>query len=120
MARCRSRRPGGVRKEDRVKGAGGGMVRLNYSVDLFGGERDRVGKNRGGDVQREDGGRGKRGVNVLHLLGKVVKVVKVITSEGGRRWRGGRGEEGREHGKLFPWGRSGGVDFGPVKSRFGC
>ena len=73
------------------------MVILNYSVDLFGGERDKVGKNRGGDGRREDGGRGKRGANVLHLLGKVGN--KVISSEGGRRQRGGRGEERREHGK---------------------
>ena len=62
----------------------------NYSVDLFGDERDKVGKNRGGDGWREDGGRGKRGANILHLLGKVGN--KVISSEGGRRRRGGREE----------------------------
>ena len=32
-----------------LKGAGGVVVRRNYSVDLFGGERDEVGVNRGGD-----------------------------------------------------------------------
>ena len=73
------------------------MVRLYYSVDLFGGERDKVDENRGGDGQREDGGRGKRGANVPYLLGKVGN--KVISSEGGRRRRGGRGEERRQHGK---------------------
>ena len=73
------------------------MVRVNYSIDLFEGEGDEVGKNRGGDGWREDGCRGKSGADVLHLLGKVGD--KVISSEGGRRRRGGRGEEGREHGK---------------------
>ena len=34
------------------------MVSLRYSVDLFGGERDKVGKNRGG----EGGGRMVAGV----------------------------------------------------------
>ena len=29
---------------DRVKGAEGGVVRRNYSVDIFGGERDKVDK----------------------------------------------------------------------------
>ena len=32
-----------------LKGAGGVVVRRNYSVDLSGGERDEVGVNRGGD-----------------------------------------------------------------------
>ena len=45
----------------------------------------------------ESGGRGKRGANVPYLLGKVGN--KVIRSEGGRRRRGGRGEERRQHGK---------------------
>ena len=44
--------------EDRVKGKGGGVVIRNYSVDIFGGERDKVGKNRGGNRVGEDGGRG--------------------------------------------------------------
>ena len=52
-----------------------------YSV---GGERDKLGKDRGGDWRRENGGRDKRGTNVLHFLGKVVN--KVISSEAGRRW----------------------------------
>ena len=56
-----------------------------------------MGENRGGDMVRGDCGRGKRGADVLHLLGKVGN--KVISSEGGRRQRGGRGEERREHGK---------------------
>jgi hypothetical protein len=46
------------------------VVRQNYSVDIFGGERDKVGKTCR-DMGREDGGRGKRGDEVLHLLGKV-------------------------------------------------
>ena len=41
------------------------MLRRNNSVDIFGGERDKVGKNRGGDRWREDG------AFVLHPLGKV-------------------------------------------------
>ena len=61
------------------KGAGGGMVRLYYSVELFGGDMGKVCKNRGGDGRREDGGWDKRGANVLHLLGKVGN--KVISSE---------------------------------------
>ena len=59
-----------------------------------------MGKDRGGDGRREAGGRDKRGANVLHFLGKVGN--KVISSEAGRRWRGGRGEDGREHGNQFP------------------
>ena len=76
---------------------------------------DKVGKNRGWDRVWEDGGRGKSGADVLHLLGKVFD--KVISSEGGREGRG-RGEEEREHGKLFPGDR--GVDFGLGEGRFGC
>ena len=68
-----------------------------YSV---GGERDKLGKDRGGDGRREDGGRDKRRPNVLYLLGKEGN--EVISSEAGRRWRGGRVEEGREQGKQFP------------------
>ena len=41
-----------------------------------------MGKDRGGDGRRENGGRDKRGANVLHFLGKVVN--KVISSEAGR------------------------------------
>ena len=90
------------RREDGMasKGAGGGMVRCYYSVDLVRGERDKLVKDRGGDGRRQDGGRDKRGANVLYLLGKVGN--KVISSEAGRRWRGGMDEEGREHGKQFP------------------
>ena len=54
MAGCRLRRPGGVRRGS-SQGEGGGVVIRNYSVDIFGGERD---KNRGGDRVGEDGGRG--------------------------------------------------------------
>ena len=43
-----------------------------------------MGKDKGGDWRREDGGRDKRGANVLHFLGKVGN--KVISSEAGRRW----------------------------------
>ena len=59
-----------------------------------------MGKDRGGNGRREDVGRDERGANVLYLLGKVGN--KVISSEAGRRWRGGRVEEGREQGKQFP------------------
>ena len=68
------------------------MVRQNYSVDIFGGERDKVGKTCR-DMGREDGGRGKRGANVFHPLGKVGNTV--INREGRRKGRGGRGEEGK-------------------------
>ena len=52
----------------------------------------------------ENGGRGKRGADVLHQpVG-----YKVTGCEGGKRRRRGRGEEVREHGKPFPAG----VDFG--------
>ena len=74
----------GQRGRDSVKGAGGGMVRCYYSVDLVRDERAKLGKDRGGDGWREDGGRDKRGANVLQFLGKVVN--KVISSEAGRRW----------------------------------
>ena len=67
-----------------MKGEGGGMVRCYYSVDLVRGERAKLVKDRGGDGRREDGGRDKRGANVLHFLGKVGN--KVISSEAGRRW----------------------------------
>ena len=76
------------------------MVRCYYSVDLVRGERDKLGKDRGGDWRRENGGRDKRGANVLHFLGKVGN--KVISSEAGRRWGCGRVEKGREQGKQFP------------------
>ena len=65
-------------------GANGGAWRLR---DL--GERDKLGKDRGGDWRREDGGRDKRGPNFLYVLGKVGN--KVISSEAGRRWRGREG-----------------------------
>ena len=83
MAGCRLRHPGGERR-DSVKGAGGGMVRCYYSVDLVRGERNKLGKDRGGDGRRENGGRGERGANVFYFLGKVGN--KVISSEAGRRW----------------------------------
>ena len=56
------------------------MVRRNYCVDLFGGERSKVSESRGGDGWRKDGGRGGRGANVLHLLGKTGN--EIISSEG--------------------------------------
>ena len=46
---------------------------------------------------REDGSRGKRGGDVLHLLGKVCNKSSAVRKE---EWGGGRGEEGREHGRL--------------------
>ena len=42
------------------------MVIPNYSVDIFGGERDKVGKHRWDRVW-EDGGRGKSVVDFLQL-----------------------------------------------------
>ena len=56
-----------------------GQVRCYYSVDFVGVERDKLGKDSGGDGRREDGGRDKRGDNVLYLLGKVGN--KVISRE---------------------------------------
>ena len=73
------------------------MVRSNYSVDLFGCERDKLGDNRGGDGWRVDGGRDKRGANVLYLLGKVGN--GVICSEAGKGWRGGERGLKREENK---------------------
>ena len=76
------------------------MVRCYYSVDLVRGERDKLGKDRGGDGRRENGGRDKRGTNVLPFLGKVVN--KVISSEAGRRWGEGgfRRDKNRENSFL--------------------
>ena len=68
------------------------MVRCYYYVDLVRGVRAKLGKDRGGDGRRENGGTDKRGANVLHFLGKVGN--KVISSEAGRRWGRGRVEEG--------------------------
>ena len=52
---------------------------LSY-FKIFGGEKDKVGKNRGGDRGRENGGRGIGGADVLHLLGKVRPPGAVHTS----------------------------------------
>ena len=47
----------------------GQVVRCYYFVDFVRGERDKLGKDRGRDGRREDGGRDKRGDNVLYFLG---------------------------------------------------
>ena len=43
------------------------MVRINYFIDLFRGEGDEVGKNRGGDGWR-DGGRMVAGVDLQIVM----------------------------------------------------
>ena len=60
------------------------MVRRNY-VDIFGGDRDKVGKTKVEMGGGGDGCRGKRGADVLHLLRKVD--YKVIGFEGGKKGR---------------------------------
>ena len=86
MAGSCSRRPGGARWW-----AGGGVVKRNYPVDFFRGERGKVG-DQGGDGGREDGGSGKRGANVLQLLDKVGDKKSSAVREEGRRE--GTGKEG--------------------------
>ena len=66
-AGCRSMRPAGVRR-GWGQGAGDGVLRRNYSIDVFRGERDKVGRNRGGDGVREDCGKGQRGADFLHRV----------------------------------------------------
>ena len=84
---------------DWVMGAGGG-VRFDYSVDIFRGEGNEVGKNRGVYRGRDDVGTGKRGADILPLLGQVG--YKCISCEGRMKGRS-EDEEGREQGNLFPW-----------------